>query len=325
MLLRDACQCTCQFLKKSHNKSLSAGNLTPRAREASPFMKTVQGFLALRRSSGSGLSISSQASPKEQGSSSPHAFSPLGSGLSTAVTMESLGAVSHGGVKVEVLALAGAADTQEAAQGDTSAQLPPPASIGKPGMGLEGSLAARLACEAAVQARKKASAPATAFDETPEAGTSAISPQPATEGAQPEGQLQIMEGPLVMTVGAAEPMARKKGARSPRGPAPICPEASDKRTTACSAGLTPAQIPSAAPEPIVNAPAAALSAEAAPAPECTPDDVTADHAAMPWCHGSALGAQALDEDVDTAGAADMQAAAPSTPVPDHLGALLQQL
>ena len=47
-------------------------------------MKTVQGFLALRRSSGSGLSVSSQASPKEQeSSSSTRAFSPLGSGLST--------------------------------------------------------------------------------------------------------------------------------------------------------------------------------------------------------------------------------------------------
>ena len=284
-------------------------------------MKTVQGFLALRRSSGSGLSISSQASPKEQESSSSDAFSPLGSGLSNAVTTESLGAVTE----EEVGALAGAADAQEAVQGDTSVQLPSSASIGEPGAGPEGSLAARLACEAALQARKKASAHAAAADEPSEAGAGASSPQAATERTQPDGPLQIMEVPLVMTVGAAEPMARKKGARSPRGPAPICPEAADKANTAHSAGATPGQAPSAAPDPAVSASAGALSAEAAPAPERAPDEVTADRAAMQGCHETALGCQALEEGVNTGEASDMQAAAPATPVPGHSGALLRKL
>ena len=95
-------------------------------------------------------------------------------------------------------------------------QSPEPASAGKAGVGMEGGLAARLACEAAVHARKKASAHAAAAAGKPsETSPSAASPQPAAEGAQAAGLLQIPEAPLMMTVGAAEPMAKRKGGRSP--------------------------------------------------------------------------------------------------------------
>ncbi len=307
-----------------HSGTLGAGNLTPRTKEASPFMKTVQGFLALRRSSGSGLSVSSQASPKEQESSSPHVFSPLGSGLSTALSAELTAAATS--ERAEVQSLAGAVGAPEQAQGNVPVCSPEPAAAGKAGVGMEGGLAARLACEAAAQARKKAPAHAAAAAAQPsEASSSAASLQPAAHEAQSAMSLQTIEAPLMMTVGAAEPMARRKGARSPRGPAPARPEAAQEGPAASSAGATPAHPPSAASEFTSAAPADALTAAAAPETFCEPDDTADNHAAVLTGHGSAIACQAAGEGEEGDGAADQQAAAPATPVPAHSGTPLRQL
>ena len=287
-------------------------------------MKTVQGFLALRRSSGSGLSVSSQASPKEPETSSPDAFSPLGSGLSTAVNAELAAAATT--ETAEASSPAGAGDTLEQAQGNVPVCSPNPAAAGKAGVGMQGSLAARLACEAAAQARKKAPDPAAAAAAEPsEASSSVASTHAGAEAAQAASQVQITEAPLMMTVGAAEPMARRKGARSPRGPAPARPEAAQEGAAACSAGVTPMHPPSAAPKPAGAAPADALDAAAAPAPALAPDEVADDHAAVSAGHGSALVNQAIGDRLEGGKAADQQAAAPATPLPNQPGTHLQQL
>ena len=275
-------------------------------------MKTVQGFLALRRSSASGLSISSQASPSEQEGSSSAAFSPLGSGLSNVADDETSGAAAQ--QEAEEAPPADAVDTQEAPQRDDSAQLPAPASAGKAGLGAEGSLAARLACEAAVQARKKASPHAAAAEVGPSGGSSAAatSQLAAEVGTQPEAPLQVMEGPLVMTVGAAEPLARRRGARSPRGPVPSRPEAGDEGITACSAGVT---LATGALSPVLSGPTDAPQVKAAPAPSRAPDDAVDDNAVSREGHGSVLLCQASDDGLVDGVAAELQAAAPATPVP----------
>ena len=276
-------------------------------------MKTVQGFLALRRSSASGLSISSQASPKEQEGSPSAGFSPLGSGLSTVRDAEASGAATQeeeGGIAPAP----GAAGTPEPVHGDASAQSPAPATADEPRLGDEGSLAARLACEAAVQARKKASDHAAAAScEPSEASSAAPSiPEAAARGIPSEAPLQILEGTLVMTVGAAEPMARRKGARSPRGPVHAPPEAADEGTTACSAEAAPA---TGGLKHVLSAPADAPQAEAAPAPFLAPDEVSDDHAVLPEGLGSEAVCQGSCDKLKDAAAAEVQVAAPATPVP----------
>ena len=97
-----------------------------------------------------------------------------------------------------------------------------PSSARKQDLGKEASLAlaARLASEAALEARGKASGRATAAVEEDVSHAGPAAEGAPSESAGAEGQnadvlAPIMQTPLVMTVGAPEPAAKKKGLRSP--------------------------------------------------------------------------------------------------------------
>ena len=251
-------------------------NLASRAKEGSPFLKTVQGFLALRRSSGSGLSI---ASPVDQAGSAPETFSPLGSGLSTAAAAEQPAAASPEQATAEApqrtAAQADAAAANASAMTDVFERADEPQCAAKPAQEKETGLPAALAAEAALKAQEKGL-------KTPGEG---LKPSPVTprmgasEVASSGGCPALLQGSPVMTVGTAEPTHKKKALRSPlRSPAaaersPRLVQAPDMgnfigppataQTLAEAPGVQPEPVPAAAPlQPWVT-PASPGPAEAA--------------------------------------------------------------
>ena len=244
-----------------------AGNLASRAKEGSPFLKTVQGFLALRRSSGSGLSI---ASPADQAASAPETFSPLGSGLSTAAAAEPPAAASPEQATAEALQhTAGKADAAAAkasAMDDVCERADEQQFAAKPTQGMEAGLLLVLAAEAALKAQEKGL-------KTP---GECLKPSPATprmgasEGASSGGAPALLQGSPVMTVGTAEPMHKKKALRSPLR----SPTAADRSPTLAQTpdmgnlGGPPATAQTLAEAPGVQQEAVPVAAP--PQPEATP-------------------------------------------------------
>ena len=237
-----------------------AGNLASRAKEGSPFLKTVQGFLALRRSSGSSLSI---ASPVDQAGSTPETFSPLGSGLSTAAAAEPPAALSQQQATTEALqhtaAQADASAAKAFAMTDVFERADEQQCAAKPAQEKETGLLAALAAEAALKAQEKGlKTPGECLKPspvTPRMGANDV----ASSGAGPA----LLQGSPVMTVGTAEPTHKKKALRSPlRSPvaaerSPTSPQAPDMASSddppataqalAEAPGVQPQPVPGAAP------------------------------------------------------------------------------
>lgn len=214
--------------------------------------------------------MASQASsPKDHPSSSPETFSPLGSGLSiTAGAIQP--PATDASEQLPASAPADAAAPQAGAEED--ANEPEPArSAGPQRMHGEGvNLAARLACEAALKARSKAADNATAAGERSENKFAEPSLLPVAAAAEVEGLdalAQIAQGPLVMTVGAAEPVHKKKGLRSPaaaRG-SHTRPEPADDGTAAGASKAQANALPHALGPSIAASPLKPKSASEQPA------------------------------------------------------------
>ena len=234
-----------------------AGNLASRAKEGSPFLKTVQGFLALRRSSGSGLSI---ASPVDQAGSAPETFSPLGSGLSTAAAAEPPAAPPQQQATTEALqhtaAQADASAAKASAITDVFERADEPQCAAKPAQEKETGLPAALAAEAALKAQEKGL-------KTPGEGLkpSPVTPRMGASEASSGAGSALLQGSPVMTVGTAEPTHKKKALRSPlRSPvaaerSPTLAQAPDMASSVDppATAQTLAEAPGVQPEPVPGA------------------------------------------------------------------------
>ena len=252
-----------------------AGNLASRAKEGSPFLKTVQGFLALRRSSGSGLSV---AYPVDQAGSAPETFSPLGSGLSTAASAEPPAAAPPKQATAEApqhtAAQAGASAAKASAMADVFERAEEQQCAAKPAQATEAGLLSVLAAEAALKAQEKGlKTPGECLKPSP------VTPRMGASEASSGGGSALLQGSPVVTVGTAEPTHKKKALRSPlRSPvaaerSPTLPQAPDMgslhspaataQALAEGPGVHSEAAPVAAPPQPGAAPASPAPAEAA--------------------------------------------------------------
>ena len=198
----------------------------------------------------------------------------------------------------------------------------PPARKQAPGKEASLALGARLASEAALEARGKASGKATAAaeEDVSQAGSAAVGAPSESAGA--EGQSanvtpSITQAYLVMTVGAPEPAARKKGLRSPAAAkvSPVRPHASVEESLTPEAGTensgkTPQ--PNATPTGQLEA-TSESSVHAAAEEGCEPADLADGALSAAQGQAEAAVTQTGEGACSNAEAPSRQTAAPVTP------------